>query len=108
MSRRPHAIHKLRARMAKLSRRADLCVARAAEAERLLGESIAGGGVYHQEAEAHSIIEALIADLRVIAVECAVAELEPGHTRRAPGASDTQPVLLERQRTPARTRAASR
>lgn len=92
--RSPHAIHKLRARMNAVSRRAAQAAARAEDAQRFVAESLDAGGLYHCEAQALKDLGAVITDLRAIAIEAACVEHEPGHTVRRP-ANDAQPALLE-------------
>lgn len=81
-ARRPHAIHTMRRRSNAVSKVAIACGEAASEAARLLGESIEMGGSFQHEVRAAQIIEGVIADLRMIAADAAVAEFEPGHTQR--------------------------
>jgi len=81
--RRPHAIHFLRRRMAQVSVTAVAGVDQLEEARALIAMSRDLGGAVHLEERALEILDGAIADARMIAVETAVRQLEPGHTRRA-------------------------
>lgn len=92
-TRRPHAIHTMRRRSNAVSKVALACGEAASEAARLLGESIEMGGSFQHEVRAAQIIEGVIADLRMISVEAAVAEFEPGHTQRKRSDAEPSPTL---------------
>lgn len=92
-ARRPHAIHAMRRKSNRLSKVAIACGEAASEAAHLLGLSIAVGGDMHCMLKAQDILEGLIADMRLLSTEAAVAEYEPGHTRRDKSEPE-QPTLV--------------
>ncbi len=92
-TRRPHAIHPMRRRSNAVSKVAIACGEAASEAARLLGESIEMGGSFQHEVKAARILEGVIADLRMISVEAAGAEFEPGHTQRRKREPSPSPTL---------------
>lgn len=81
--RRPHAIHNLRKRMNRVSLTATAGGEALSEVSHLIGLALEGGnGEFWPLVRAQAIVEAVIGDQKLIAVEAATTENEPGHTQK--------------------------